>query len=153
MLEYAVRPYQSPGALGKTIIPSTPGASRTRATLTWGAEATMPSVIPSGTSVSCCNEGLTEQTRETETVRISQAGKPENFIDVARAKSVKLKKKTKDNCAGDWDQFSGVGQRVADALSEFEAGFNSTTTGDADSHCDVKWTLNNSLTNATTAAP
>ncbi len=149
-LEYAVRPYQSPGSLGKTIIPSTPGSTTARATLTWGADATMPTVVPAGTNVSCCNEQLGETSRETENVRII-GNKPENWIDVARSKSVKLKKETKSNCAGDWDQFSGVAAEISSTMAGLSSAIHASDSAfgtGTDGNCDVKWELNNN-----TAAP
>jgi len=97
--EYFVRPWQSPNAHGTTVIPATPSrGGRERAHLTWGGKGTMPEVRLTGldfnTQKSPHDERLTEQNRESDIVRIEQPGKPENYVDVARAKKVTLAKET-----------------------------------------------------------
>lgn len=92
--EYIVRPYQSPDSLGGNVIPATPKGTRDRAHLTWGGKGTMPSVRFTGvdfnTQKSKKEVELTEKERESDIIRIEQTGKPENYVDVARAKKVKL---------------------------------------------------------------
>jgi hypothetical protein len=92
--EYIVRPYQSPDSLGNTVIPATPKGTRERAHLTWGGKGTMPSLRYTGvdfnTQKKKKNVTLTEKERESERIRIEQPGKPENYVDVDRAKKVKL---------------------------------------------------------------
>jgi hypothetical protein len=130
--ESFVRPYQSPGALGRTIIASTPGATKERATLTWGATSD-GKIVParSGTNVECCSSKETEFERETNVLRITQDNEPENWVDVARASKMKLNNKHKNECASEWDQMSGVAFGTSEALAEFEmdmefAGDNTT---------------------------
>jgi len=91
--EYIVRPYQSPDSLGGTVIPATPKGTRERARLTWGGKGTMPSVRFTGVDFNTVKRKTvvnTEEERESDIVRIEQPGKPENYVDVARAKKVKL---------------------------------------------------------------
>jgi len=92
--EYVVRPYQSPDSLGTTVIPATPKGTRERAHLTWGGKGTMPSVRLTGVDFNTQKKKkeveLTEEERESDVIRIEQAGKPENYVDVARARKVKL---------------------------------------------------------------
>jgi hypothetical protein len=142
-LENIIRPFQSPQSHGAIIIASTPSASRERATLTWGAKATMPPVqiTDGGDDVACCKEGLTELSRNTETVRITQPGKPENYVDVARAKDVTLRKKEENKCAGDWAQFSGVGAAIDEAFASLEADIGLQSVDGH--HCGTKWYLKN----------
>lgn len=147
-LEYVIRPYQSPASHGAIIIPATPAATRERATLTWGAKATMPPVqiTGGGVNVKCCDEGLTEQTRETETVRITQPGRPENYIDVARANKVILKKEEKDKCAGDWSQMSHVAQQIDAAFASLASQMDFDVP--SDKNCQATWNLKNNTTAA-----
>jgi len=144
-LEYVVRPYQSPGSHGAIIIPSTPRGTREIARVTWGAKATMPPVEATDNqqNVTCCGEQLTEQTRRSETVRITQPGNSANYVDVARAVEVKLKKKTKDKCAGDWNQMSYVAASIDAIFDDLSAdmGFESST--EDGHHCGAIWKLSN----------
>jgi hypothetical protein len=113
-LEYIVRPYQSPDSQGVTVIPATPKGTRERAHLTWGAKGTMPSVRLTGVDFNTRqphDETLNEQTRESDIVRIEQPGKPENYVDVARAKKVSLSKET----VGDLDTLAET-QYVASGI-------------------------------------
>jgi len=52
--EYFVRPFQSPAPHGSGRIPSTPRDTREKATLTWGAKANMPAIVPKSVNVNCC---------------------------------------------------------------------------------------------------
>lgn len=91
--EYIVRPYQSPDSLGGTVIPATPKGTRERAHLTWGGKGTMPSVRFTGVDFNTVKRKTvvnTEDERESDIIRIEQPGKPENYVDVARARKVKL---------------------------------------------------------------
>ena len=92
--EYIVRPYQSPDSLGNTVIPATPKGTRERAHLTWGGKGTMPSVRFTGVDFNTQKRKkeveLTEEDRDSDIVRIEQPGKPENYVDVARARKVRL---------------------------------------------------------------
>lgn len=92
--EYIVRPYQSPDSLGGNVIPATPRGTRERAHLTWGGKGTMPSVRFTGVDFNTQKRKkeveLKEEDRESDTIRIEQPGKPENYVDVARARKVKL---------------------------------------------------------------
>lgn len=146
-IEYFIRPFQSPGSHGTIIIPSTPKGTREKAVLTWGAKSTMPEVVPDVTNVNtkCCAEGLKEAERVSETVRITQPGKPENYVDVARARNVKLKKREKNSCGGplqaELDSFWGaVFQDLDNAFTP--EGVSSFGTGDKS--CEVQWELKNS---------
>jgi hypothetical protein len=134
--ESFVRPYQSPGALGRTIIASTPGATKERATLTWGTTSE-GKVVParSGTNVECCSSKETEFERETNVLRITQSDEPQNYIDVARATKMKLHNKHKNECASEWDQLSGVAFGTNEALAEFEADMEFAGDSETDDQC------------------
>jgi|SRR6185369_14160084 hypothetical protein len=92
--EFIVRPYQSPDSLGSNVIPATPRGTRERAHLTWGGKGTMPSVrftdVDFNTVTRKKDIVNTEKDRESDIVRIEQPGKPENYVDVARARKVNL---------------------------------------------------------------
>jgi hypothetical protein len=146
MLEYIVRPFQLRS--GAVIIPSTPSAPTEKATLTWGATGTLPTAKGINVQVVCCKEGSTEQKRNSAIIRIYQDGdtSSSNYVDVARPMNVGLNKKETNSCA-DWDQFSGVGLEVTDALAEFASEISSGTTAgnDQPSQCQVTWNLDTGL--------
>lgn len=146
-LEYIVRPYQTPSPHGVLIIPSTPGGSRQPATLTWGAPGTMPEVneVNEGVAfeVVCCQESIGEQSRTSETKRITQEGNPDNWVDVRRPISVKLKKKEDNKCGGVSD-ISIAAQEVNATLGEFEEAINSGTHAPIEKkNCAVTWKFKN----------
>lgn len=145
-LEYIIRPFQSPLSQGGVIIASSQHGTIERATLTWGAKSAVPPVKPTGVQFAgCCQETSDEDSRDTETHRIYDASEPENWIDVQRTTQLRLNKNTKDDCAGDWDQFSGVGLEITDALDQFSADIHSGTAapvGDSGA-CKVAMNLNN----------
>src|SRR5215831_16602823 len=105
-LEYIVRPFQSPGAQGAQIIPSTPSPSNERATLTWGAKSDVPPVKTGVGFAGCCQEENTETGRNTQRIVIHDPTNPDAYITVDRATKIQWNKSTNDQCAGDWDQFS-----------------------------------------------
>lgn len=146
MLEYIVRPAASPGAHGSTIIATTPGSSRERATITWGAQATMPT--PSmAVNTACCKEELQEDTRDGEVVRISQTGNSDNYVDVFRANKLKLSKKEDDKCGPE----TTVGQDSFAPTDFSVSGFEPSTFEPSDfgiKKCKTTWLLKNN-----TAAP
>jgi hypothetical protein len=96
--EYVVRPWQSPNAHGQIRIPATPSrGGREAAHLQWGGQGTMPQVRVTGVDFNTRkpnDERLNEQKRESDIIRIEQPGKPENYVDVARARQVDLTKQT-----------------------------------------------------------
>jgi hypothetical protein len=145
MFEYLVRPYQSPRSQGSVIIPSTPSAPGEKAVLTWGTSATMPVAKGISFNTVCCKESSDEQSRETEPVRIENPDDSSQYIMVARSKSLKLNKKEQNNCSDDWDQFSGVGLEVTDALAGFASDIASGTMAgnDQPSQCQQTWNLKN----------
>lgn len=108
-LEYVVRPFQSPGSLGNIVIPGTPERTQDKAHITWGGVGTMPSVktVNPDSRVDICKEGLTEGDRDSEKIRI-YGNDPENWVDVARAKTVRLKKQseTTDQSLNTWQGFT-----------------------------------------------
>jgi hypothetical protein len=93
MLEYLVRPYQSPRSQGSVVIPSTPSAPTEKAVLTWGASATLP-IQAKGFSINtaCCKEKSDEQSRETDIIRIENPDDSSQYMVVARAKKLLLNK-------------------------------------------------------------
>jgi hypothetical protein len=149
-LEYVVRPWQSPNSHGAVVIPSARRSSHEKATLTWGAKATMPKLKTQGINVIVCNEDSTETKRDGETVRIT-GNDPDNWIDVFRANKLYLNKKDKTSkTADDWDQFSGKGLEFTDTLIPFASHFVDapTTTTDKPDTCKQTLTLNNNTTGA-----
>jgi hypothetical protein len=105
--EYAVRPFQTPGAQGRIVIPSAPSGADQRATLTWGNKTSLDSIGKKGISVSthwpdfsegCCKEESAQRTNEMETVRVENQGANGGSVTFQRAKSLKLDKTTEDAC-------------------------------------------------------
>jgi hypothetical protein len=140
-IEYAVRPAASPSPHGTTIIATTPGATRERATITWGAQATMP--VPSmAVNTACCKEDLNEASREGEVVRITQPGNSDNYIDVFRANKVHLDKKDDNTCSP-----TSVAGQDSFAPTDFSvSGFEPSTFEPTDSgvkQCKTTWILKN----------
>src|ERR1041384_8860723 len=137
MLEYAVRPFGPPDALGTTRIPSTPRSTRQRATLTWGAQSTLPPPVFTSVDTACCSEGNQETSRTGETVRIN-GDDGERFIDVFRANTLTLDNTAANNCG-----INGNSQTIA---AEFDQGNAFTTTTGPTEKCKVVWKLNNNTT-------
>jgi hypothetical protein len=131
-LEYIVRPYQARDPQGRVIIPSTPIGTHQQATITWGGKATLPPVQSlAGNGFSCCSEQTKEETdQKYEDVSVTAEGDglaSGQSVSFRRAKSFSYEKKEQSTCASDWDQFSGVGMEITDALSSFAADINSGT--------------------------
>jgi hypothetical protein len=149
--EYIVRPYQQPGSLGTTVIPATPKGTRERAHLVWGGKGTMPSVklLNPSTKVITCKEQLSEEERESDTIRITQDGKPENYVDVARARTVKLDKTEQNNDASlSTLTYTEQAMKLDPRLSSQSSNFSSSATPSAssptaDKRCGVTWKLKN----------
>jgi hypothetical protein len=145
-LEYIVRPYQTPDALGRIIIPSAPRGSPERATITWGGPADMPqrTEVSDGVNfeVVCCQEDLTESSRESNDVQIP-IQEDANYVTVSRPTSLKLKKKELNKCGDNWDQISGVAQEVNAALEEFSDAIHSGTVSKSSKNCSVGWKFKN----------
>lgn len=89
MLEYIVRPFQSPGSHGRVIIHSTPKQSTETAILTWGGEADLPDVqyYETGFNTRKHREDYNELSRDAETVRITGTSDDSGnvYVDVLRA--------------------------------------------------------------------
>jgi hypothetical protein len=149
MLEYVIRPFQSPNALGKTVIPSTPQSPTLKATLTWGAKMTLPQPVPKTTNVVCCREVSNELDRDADLVQIHDPNNPGMSIWVSRSKALRLQKEEKNECASDWDQFSGVGLTISAALADLSAAIG--TADVPQNKCQQVWNLNNNT--AAAAAP
>jgi hypothetical protein len=111
MLEYVVRPFQSPGAHGAIIIPSTPSGSRERATITWTAESTLPDAKFTGIAVTSKKEDGIETGRDSEMVRII-GNDPDNFIDVVRANKLYIDKTVSGADPGN------TGQTISNPLAD-----------------------------------
>jgi hypothetical protein len=146
-LEYVVRPYTTPDVHGSIIIPSTPRGSRERATLTWGSgsPASVPTPVEVTESVSfelvCCKENLSEQSRETEDVQIFDSSGGSTYITVERPKSIRLKKKDKNNCNSPlWSHTSDVEQSMNEVNAEWDAALHSGTINvGGGKNCSVAW--------------
>ena len=139
-LEYIVRPYQSPGR-NAFLIPSAPGASNQRATITWGADATIPEPKGIGFNVVCCKEQLDEQSRQSDTVQIPIQDDA-NYVEVQRPNTVSLNKKENNTCGDDWDQFSGVGAEISADFASLGEAIHSGTTSTG-GNCQAQWKLKN----------
>jgi len=142
MLEYVVRPYQSPNAQGRIIIPSTPSRTAERAVLKWGAQSTLPQPNITGVTLPCCQEQSDEKDRQGETVRIF-GNDPENYVDVFRANKLSLKKQTKQECTESALGSDSFVNDFADLYPDFRADFQSSI---FDQQCDQTWNLNNNTT-------
>jgi|SRR5215469_4586497 len=148
-LEYIVRPFQSPGSLGGLIIPSTPSPTNERATLTWGAKANVPAVTQGVGFSGCCQESADESDQQYEPVTIFNENTDNGgSISFRRANQFKFDKSTQDTCAGDWDQFSGIGMEITAALDQFSADIHSGTAVPAGDSGTCHGTMN--LTNTPT---
>jgi hypothetical protein len=106
--EYFVRPFQSPDAHGRIVIPAAPQGFDQRATLTWGNKTSLDSTGDKGISVTthwpdaadqgCCIEKLDEKSRTTVQKKIVDSHDPENWITVNRATELSLDKNHKNDC-------------------------------------------------------
>jgi hypothetical protein len=147
-LEYAVRPAVPTSPHGNVIIAKPAGGARERATLTWGAKASLPDV-GAATQIACCKEDLTETDRTAETVRIFQGGDStsDNWVDVSRATKVKLDKKNDNKC----NAISSAEQSDSSDTDFTVSGFASDTFS-SDSfikQCKNTWNLKNNTSPAT----
>jgi hypothetical protein len=150
-LEYVVRPYTTPNAHGSIIIPSTPRGTQERATLTWGKDSAItvptPKEVSDGVNfeVVCCQEQLNELDRKSDQKRVFQRGDEdsENWVDVERPKSLRLKKKEKNKCFGPGlTDTSDVAQQINAVNADFEYALNSGVTS-THMRCSVNWTFKN----------
>jgi hypothetical protein len=145
-LEYVIRPYQTPDVYGRIVIPSS-STRADRATLTWGAttSGTVPTATPKKTNdmtyqFDCCNEGLTEQSRLTNRIRIT-GNDPDNWVDVERPYQLKLKKQTQQDCDSS-AQISYVTQGINAVLNDFTDAFDEVASHfGTQSDCRTQWNL------------
>jgi hypothetical protein len=121
--EYAVRPFQTPGAQGRIRIPSAPQGFDQRATLTWGNKTSLDSMGKKGISVSthwpdfsegCCTEESAQKSNEMETVTVANEGANGGSVTFQRAKWLKLDKEHRDAC-GDMAVWYNVQMNASDA--------------------------------------
>lgn len=148
--EAFVRPYQTPRALQRTIIATTPGATKERATLTWGATSDAK-ITParSGTNVECCSRQAIQSDHKDSDFEpvalLAPSGGPSDGerIDFQRANKLKFKEKEKNSCAADWDQMSGVAFGTSEALAEFEMDMEFAGDNSTDTSCGGEWHLHN----------
>jgi hypothetical protein len=134
--EHIIRPFQSPGSLGSNVIPATPKGTRERAHLTWGGKGTMPSVRFTGVDFNTQQRKKdivhNEQERESDIIRIEQPGRPENYVDVARARKVKLQRDeteiTPQELAERQYTASGIDRRLDPYKPNFTSPTNSNMT-------------------------
>jgi hypothetical protein len=146
MFEYLVRPYQSPSSQGSVIIPSTPTAPSEKATLTWGATATMPPFQGVNFTVVHCHETSDEQSRKTDRLQImGQDG--ESYVWVERSNQLSLNKTEQNNGALDYDQFAGSTLDLSGDLGPFAPNITSGgATGSGQNKCAQTWNLKNNTT-------
>jgi len=122
--EYAVRPFQTPGAQGRIVIPSAPQGFDQRATLTWGNKTSLDSAAgKKGISVTthwpdfsegCCVEVSQQESNEMDDIRIDNEGTNGGSVTVKRARWVKMDKEHKDAC-GDMSVWYNVQMNASDA--------------------------------------
>jgi hypothetical protein len=151
--EAFVRPYQSPGALGRIRIAATPGATRERSTLTWGATSDAK-ITPArtGTNVECCKR-TTAQLDHKDPNDFSNVGVQAPIdspsagqrVDFQRADILKFKQHDTNSCAADWEQMSGVAFGTTQALAEFEGDMEFAGDDSTSSDCGGEWHLNNTI--------
>lgn len=152
MLEYAIRPFTSPNAQGRIIIPATPGSTTQRARITWGAKSTnVPTPeVSNDFQVICCSEQLHELERTVEIVRIE--GPPPDdgpsYVDVARSNTVKLRKQMKNNqCDSPLDTYLGAEFGLDDSGdTSIDLGFAGTEK--PGEKCGAIWHLSNNTAGA-----
>jgi hypothetical protein len=134
MLEYVVRPFQSPAANGAIIIASTPTASKEIAQLTWSAAPTESDKIGyTGFQIACCDEVHQEHRRDIDVVRIT-GNDPANWIDVERAKKLYMNK------TNDTSRCQAASQR---ASSTHTSGFGAIGESKSADTCKLTVTLKN----------
>jgi hypothetical protein len=146
-LEYLVRPYVTPNAQGAIIIPSAPRGSREKATLTWGQPTTIPPIqTGENFQVVCCKDGLTEEKRKNEPLRVYQGGDKNspNYIDWERPLQMDLKKKESNTCGDNQDDISNVAQEVHADLAMWESIMHSGTLSGS-SNCAAQWNFKSKL--------
>jgi hypothetical protein len=150
MLEYAVRPYQTPDSHGRIIIPSTPTSTSERAVLTWGATGTVPNAQPQGFNVVCCNYKVEEIERQGEIAQIpiTQEDIDQGHTQVFRSNQLKHKQTKSNKCDSPLDQY--LGQEFGlDDTGDVTVDLGWAGTPDAsDEACGVTWKLNNNTTAA-----
>jgi len=122
--EYAVRPFQTPGAQGRIVIPSAPQGFDQRATLTWGNKTSLDSAAgKKGISVTthwpdfsegCCTEVSQQASNEMDDIRIDNLGTNGGSVTVKRARELQLDK-THDNRCGDMSEWYNVQMNASDA--------------------------------------
>src|SRR5580765_6037365 len=140
--EYAVRPFQSPDTHGRIIIPSTPGETPQRATLTWGAKTALNNIQPanSGINVECCKDTKSQKSAEMNQVSVGIEGPPTTVagsmeILFKRTSVAKFDKTQKDECASDWDQMSYVAAGIKQAFADLEGDIQAGGAGKTVDHC------------------
>lgn len=128
-MEFIVRPFQQPASQGNTLIPSTPSTTTDKAVLKWGAKATMPGVVPSGATITCCVNNQLEQSRDYEDVQIQDQNNSSNSITVRRAKTLNLNQKHQNSCQDAWDQ---VAPDISSMFTSTQDANGNMITGAAD---------------------
>jgi len=137
--EYVVRPYQTPDAQGRIIVPSTRmGLPPQRAVLIWSGQInkTIPPAQISSIKMACCNEDHNELSRQTSSQRIIGSD-GESYVDVARVEKMKLQKQTAGG-SGCENAFNFLG--FSDAAMAAPSGVGTGTNPDS---CEIALTLKN----------
>jgi len=127
-LEQIVRPFQSALAIGTRrviVVPLDPPDDE--ASISWGVAGELPEAIATenpvtdgdpeaggiGYQIKSCNDTLQEKARNTEDVRVENPDDPDQYVIIARVKSMTFNKKPKNKGFGgttDWapiDLFGG----------------------------------------------
>ncbi len=108
-MELIIRPFQSidPTATTRVTVVADPKVTITPGHLCWGSVGTLPTAIEQTDTfdgvnfrLEECDEHLAEDTRDTEKVKITQAGVPENFVIYERARKINFKKTNKGKFLG-----------------------------------------------------
>jgi hypothetical protein len=144
-LEYAVRPFQTADSHGAIIIPSTSAGTRERATITWGAKATMPNANAGiNFQVQCCKSTATEKNRKNDRVRITGSD-GESYVDVDRAYQMELNTENKNNCDDPSSQWSGVTQAMNEDMASWVSDFASIDFSNSlEGTCAATWNFSRS---------
>jgi hypothetical protein len=145
MLEAIVRPWQNPGALAtQRIVSSNRQVSAGVAELIWGQAGGMPTPVAEEVqtgggikTLACCKDVNTEQDRQTEKVKVTNPNDPTQFVIVERVTQIAFGLDRTNVCFGESSE-------TARALAEFDASFDTGTTGtEKPGQCKASFTLKN----------
>jgi hypothetical protein len=147
MLEFVVRPFQSPGIITtRRIVPALSTDAPDPANLSWGDAGTLPTGVAEiaandptqdGFQILQCAVQYTELSRQTETKRVTNPSDSSQFVDVEIIKSISFNQVPKSQIVG--------------ALATETTAFNEAVIPDSEvwgtiktqDQCQASYTLNN----------